>query len=394
MNRIGRWLSVFGLTVSLWGAIAESGLTQTTRPAAVRNGYALLERGWVNDAIAAFQQALRQSPNSLDAKLGLAIAYQRAGRDADAWNAYQQVLAQDAANRTALSAIGLLGGYRAEWQAGGIAALTKLLELSPNDVSARTQRALLYGYQGRYAEAFADYDLLLADNPQPAALLGAAQVYAYSGDYAKAQSLFVRYRATGQPLPDGALTAYARTLAETGDTDQAIQLLETALQRPRVPTWLVPDARSVLAIAYQSAQQLPQALQTLEPLRQQSSATLPLARALSTIGRRARDPQLLQQAADLYRQALQTTPQPALGVQIEAADSLSELAAERADALQIYQQLSEQYPGDRSLAVRRLVLERQLGQIDAATLQTNLQATLQPLPETVYEQQSVAIALT
>ncbi|BAU43179.1 tetratricopeptide repeat protein [Leptolyngbya sp. O-77] len=394
MKKIGRWLGILGLTVSLCGAIAPSGFTQTTRPAAVRNGYTLLERGWVNDAIAAFQQALRQLPNSLDARLGLAIAYQRAGRDADAWNAYQQVLAQDATNRTALSAIGLLGGYRPEWQADGIDALSKLLELSPNDTDARTQRALLLGYQGRYAEAFADYDRLLSDNPRPAALLGAAQVYAYSGDYARSQTLFARYRATGQAIPDGALTAYARTLAETGDPAQAIQLLETTLRRPRVPNWLVPDARSTLAIAYQLDQQLPKALQALEPLRQQANAILPLARALSTIGRRQRDPQLLQQAAELYRQALRTTAEPSLGVQLEAADVLSESVAGRAEALRIYQQLSEQYPGDRSLLVRRRVLEQQLGQISLATLQTQLQDALQPLPEARFERQSVAIALT
>jgi len=394
MKRMGRWLSILGLTVGLCGAIAPPAAAQTARPAAVRNGYTLLERGWVNDAIAAFQQALRRSPNSLEAKLGLAIAYQRAGRDADAWNAYQQVLAQDHTNRTALSAVGLLGGYRPEWQAGGIDALTRLLELSPNDADARTQRALLLGYQGRYAEAFADYDRLLADRPRPAALLGAAQVYAYSGDYARAKTLFSRYRATGQAIPDGALTAYARTLAETGDPAQAIQLLEATLRRPRVPNWLAPDARSTLAIAYQLDQQLPKALQTLEPLRQQSSAVLPLARALSTIGRRERDPQLLQQAADLYRQALRTTAEPSLGVQLEAAAVLSESVVARAEALRIYQQLSEQYPGDRSLLVRRLVLEQQLGQIDPATLQTRLQTALQPLPDAVFERQSVAIALT
>lgn len=394
MKRMGRWLGVLGLAVGLCGAIALPGAAQTARPAAVRNGYTLLERGWVNDAIATFQQALRRLPNSLEARLGLAIAYQRAGRDADAWNAYQQVLAQDPTNRTALSAVGLLGGYRPEWQAGGIEALTQLLELLPNDADARTQRALLLGYQGRYAEAFADYDRLLANSPRPAALLGAAQVYAYSGDYAQSQTLFARYRATGQAIPDGALTAYARTLAETGDPAQAIQLLEATLQRPRVPAWLVPDARSTLAIAYQLNQQLPQALQTLEPLRQQSSAALPLARALSTIGRRQRDPQLLQQAADLYRQALRMTAEPSLGVQLEAADVLSESSVTRAEALRIYQQLSEQYPGDRSLSVRRLVLEQQLGQIDPASLQTQLQAVLQPLPDAVFERQSMAIALT
>lgn len=397
MKGFGRWLGVFSLSVVFsvacgLGTAERSGAQ--AQPTAVRAAYTLLNRGWVNDAIAAFQRVLRQSPNSLDAKLGLAMAYQRAGQDAAAWTAYQQVLAQDGDNRAALTAIGLLGSYRAEWQAGGITALTQLLQLTPNDGAARTQRALLLGYQGRYAESFVDYQVLLANNPAPAALLGAAQVYSYSGDYGRSLTLFDRYRATGRAIPDGALTAYARTVAETGEPATAIQLLEAKLRQPRVPDWLVPDLRGTLAVAYQANQQPQQALQVLAPLRQQPAHSIVLARALHTMGRRSGDAQLRQQAADLYRQALRQTPNPSLGLQVEAADALSELASGRADALTIYQQLSQQQPGDRSLIVKRLVLERQLGSLSPTALQQQLQATLQPLPDSVIEQQAVAIALT
>ena len=40
---------------------------------------------------------------------------------------------------------------------------------------------LLLGYQGRYSEAFADYKIAL-QNPTPDTLLGAAQIYTFSGD--------------------------------------------------------------------------------------------------------------------------------------------------------------------------------------------------------------------
>ncbi|MBD0394915.1 MAG: tetratricopeptide repeat protein, partial [Microcoleus sp. C1-bin4] len=96
----------------------------------------LLNQGRANDAIAAFQQALRSSPNSLEAKLGLAQAYQKAGKDAEAWAAYQRVLEQDPNNIPALRAVGLLGSYRAEWQARGIDALMTLLNQNPNDKEA------------------------------------------------------------------------------------------------------------------------------------------------------------------------------------------------------------------------------------------------------------------
>ncbi|MGC1393034.1 MAG: tetratricopeptide repeat protein, partial [Coleofasciculaceae cyanobacterium] len=53
-------------------------------PAAARRGFTLLQQGLVNDAIAAFKQAIANSPQSLDAKLGLAQAYQKAGKDSEA----------------------------------------------------------------------------------------------------------------------------------------------------------------------------------------------------------------------------------------------------------------------------------------------------------------------
>ncbi|MFZ4678514.1 MAG: tetratricopeptide repeat protein, partial [Nodosilinea sp.] len=99
-------------------------------------GYTLLDRGWVNDAIAAFQAALRQQPNAVEARLGLALAYQRAGRDADARTAYQAVLQVSPDNSTALEALGELGSYRPEWQRGGINALTRLLIQNPGDLDA------------------------------------------------------------------------------------------------------------------------------------------------------------------------------------------------------------------------------------------------------------------
>ena len=114
-------------------------------PAAARRGFTLLQQGLVNDAIAAFKQAIANSPQSVDAKLGLAQAYQKAGKDAEAWNAFQQVLAQSPNNQPALKAVGLLGSYRQEWQVRGIDALTTLLKLTPNDISARASRGLVVG---------------------------------------------------------------------------------------------------------------------------------------------------------------------------------------------------------------------------------------------------------
>ena len=387
------WLVVFGLAGGmtlepiLW--LIPAAQAQTV-PAAVRRGQTLLQQGLVNDAIAAFKQALASSPNSLDAKLGLAQAYQKAGKDAEAWTAYQQVLAQDANNQPALKAVGLLGSYRAEWQAGGVEALTRLLNQTPNDQQARAQRGLLLGYQGRYTEAFADYQVALANNPTPETLLGAAQIYTYSGDSKQGLALFQRYQATGKAIPIYQVPAYAQALRETGNPGQAIQVLTQALGQSKKLPAVETEIRAGLAQAYEANQQLSEALAALQPLRGKKDATLQLARSLTTIGRRERRTDLYQEGVELYRQALASTPQPTASLIREAADVFSELPSERATALELYQRLLALEPNNKSLLVKQLVLESQLGRISDADLEQRLLSAVQPLPSDPAQLRSLA----
>lgn len=379
-----------GLTVAPVDLVVSAAVAQAP---AVQQGYELLNKGWVDAAISAFEQALLRSPQSSEARLGLAIAYQRAGRDADAWTAFNQVLDSDPNNQTALKAVGEMGVYRSEWQPRGIEALTTLLNLTPNDLEARAQRALLLGYQGRFTESLADYEIVLQSNPTPEMILGAAQIYTFSGDYQTGLELFNRYQATGSSVPNNALGAYAVALRETGNPAQAINILSEQLSQSQKLDGTEIQLRSDLAQAYQANGQLARALEVLEPLRGREDATLALARALSSIGRRERRTDLYQEAATLYRQVLADNESPSLVLQREAADVLSELPSEQARALEIYRQLTQQEPNNRSLLVKQLALEGQLGLINRAELRQRLLSVLQPLPSTKPEQRSLAQAL-
>ena len=394
--RCWSWLIVLGLAGGmtlepmLWRVPAAQAQSV---PAAVRRAQTLLNQGLINDAIAAFQQALRSSPNSLDAKLGLAQAYQKAGKDAEAWTAYQRVLAQAPNNIPALKAVGLLGSYRGEWQAGGIEALTRLLNQTPNDLQARAQRGLLLGYQGRYTEAFADYQVALANNPTPETLLGAAQIYTYSGDSKQGLALFQRYQATGKAIPIYQVPAYAQALRETGNTSQAIQVLTRALGQSQKVPGMETEIRSALAQAYAANGQTKEALAALQPLRGKKEATLAVARSLTTIGRREGNMELYREGAALYRQVLSSSSQASQTLVREAADVFSELPEERATALSLYQQLSAVQPNNKTLLVKQLLLESQLGKISDADLASRLTSALQPLPSDPAERRSIAQGL-
>ena len=245
---------------------------------ALQQAFTLLKQGRVLDAISAFKSALRREPQSLDAKLGLAIAYRRQGMIEEAWASYQDVLAQDPTNTLALKTVGLFGTYRSEWQVRGIEALTTLLNINPNDTEARGLRGLLYGYQGRFTEALADYQIALQNNPTPDVLLGAAETYTNSGNPQQGLDLFNRYQqASGKSITGYQSIAYARALQETGNSAQAVQVLEATLQTSHKLDDLEIQTRAALSRAYLANQQFNEARVVLAPLQGRADAVLPLA---------------------------------------------------------------------------------------------------------------------
>lgn len=385
------WLLVGTPLLTL--AETQIAIAQTqTIPAEVREAYTLLGKGWVDDAIAAFGRSIQRYPDSIEAKLGLAISFRRAGRDGDAWQAYQRVLQQDPNNQLALKTVGILAGFKPEWQKQGIEALTTLLRLNSNDSEARAQRALLFGYQGRFSEALADYEIVLQANPTPEVLLGAAQIYTYAGDAQRGLELFERYRSRiNTPITGNAAIAYARALRASGNTTQAIAILEGQL--PRQVNAFGIQVRSELSQAYLANRQSTQALAILDPLRDRPDARLPLARALNELGRQENRPELVAQAGSLYRQVLNATANPSPVLLREIADVFSGIPKERKTALQLYRQLAQQQPENQTLIIQKLALESQLGTLTDSEIRQRLRPILQSIPNEPIQQFAIAQAL-
>ena len=368
-------------------------LAQVAIPLEVREAYTQLGAGLVDQAIAQFRIAIQRYPSSVEAKLGLGIAYRRAGKDENAFETYLSLLAQDPKNVLALRSIGLLGGYRTEWQKKGIDALTQLLILSPNDLEARAQRALLYGYQGKFAESVSDYDAVLrSGTPTPDVLLGAAQIYTFSGNPKRGLELFEQYQTTTQKsIPATATIAYAKALRATGNPAQAISLLESL---PNKGT--NASARSELSQAYLANRQPQQALSILDPLRNRSDteSRLALARALNEIGRQQGRPDLQAESASLYQQALAATPNPPSSQVKETADVLSGIPGQEQTALNLFRQLAAQNPGDRVIALQQLALEGKLGTMPAGQIVQQVRTLLTPFPTDPAQQQAIAAAIS
>ncbi|NJN10724.1 MAG: tetratricopeptide repeat protein [Richelia sp. RM2_1_2] len=357
----------------------------------VERGNTLLKKGWVNDAIQVFRQALKSNPKSLQANLGLAIAYNRAGNIDAAWNSYQRVLEIDPLNQSALKTVGLLGTYRPQWQGKGIESLTTLLNSTPNDLEARKLRALLYYYQGRINDSVADYQVLLANNPTPEILINAAETFTYASNYQQALELFNRYSSTGKSITGNAAIAYGRTLQKTGNPTKAIEVLKAQLGRSNTLDLLAITTRAELSQAYVVNKQPAEALAVLEPLRGKPDTRLLLVRALNEIRKSKNDSAASEEVASLYRQVLADNPNPSTSLLLEVADVFSDF--QEATALQLYQQVAVKLPNDQSLVLRQLALENKLDLISQKDLRERLISILENLPQDSGELQKLANAL-
>ena len=369
----------------LLGSFCGSLSSAYGQSAAVRQGYSLLSEGRVDDAIATFQRQLQQNPEDLDALLGLGIAYRRAGRSEEALATYQEVLALDPDNQLALSTIGLLGEFRPEWQPIGIEALTRLLEQDPSLVEARAQRAKLFYYQGLYSQALADYALVLPPTADPEILGPAAEAHTFSGDSPTGLVLFDRYRAAGGQISGDRTIAYAQALRESGQIDQAIQLLSQELQRyPELNTQNI-RLRGALAGTYAANRQFQPALELIQPLRGRMDSRLTLARALHAIGDYSQQTRYRQDAANLYLNVLNTSPNLTPGILREASLVLGNLPEHQPTALQLAQQLQQVLPNDAGLTLQQSILQFELGSLDRGSFVRQVESAFPSLPSDPYQ---------
>lgn len=293
-------------------------------PDAIGAAFGLLQADRVPEAVAAFEAAVREFPDLVEARLGLAIAQRRAGNDTAAWDAYQAALRLDPDNVLALETVGLLGTFRPEWQAQGITALNRLLTLQPDNLEARINRGRLLGFQQRFAEALADLEQVRQAEPANLdALLATAEIRSYAGEHQAALSLFEQYQQGGRSLPESVLIAYAIALQGTGNSQEALRILE--------PFSRDPNAAPIIA----------QALRSLA-----SAADVPAGSAQD-------------RAIALYRQIIER-PDASVANLREAADFFATIPSEANTALGIYDRLITQAPDDPILPIQRQILELQV----------------------------------
>jgi cellulose synthase operon protein C len=408
VQRYGRllgWLASPLLMLSAMPVLAQT-------PAAVQEGNALVNQGLINQSIPVLEGAVRQYPQSIEARLGLANAYLKAGtylKNEAAFRTFNEVLGIDPDNKAALYAVGLMGEYRYDWRLQGIAALDRLVELEPNNMPARSQRALLNGYLGDLRAAIADYDIVIPTNPPPKVVLAAAQSYTYAGEYLKARDLFTQYKGTGGAIEDYAAIAYGIVLRETDDPAASVAVLEKELGDTAKLEGVSIRARAAISVSYGQLGQLDEALAVLKTLDGRFDSRMITARSLHQINGDLDSPEIEQQVIDIYYRVLEDPLPLDYGVSPdnqdrtnfylndpiarEMADVLSGIPRERFLSRRLYIELLKSSPDDRILPVNLAIVERQLGLATRTELKTRIEPYVLPIPESNYDRRLLVQAL-
>ncbi len=270
--------------------------------AAGASGSQALER-----AIVEYERARQLAPDDNLLLVQLAGAYREAGRDEEALQAYLAAVQAQPCDDEAL--LLLAGQYeRLGRSADAEAAWERLTQLNPRWAIAWQAVAASALQREDYAAAAAAYragaDAVAADDPARADLMyGLATVLYYMGDYTAAEAA---YRQTLQLRPGDAATlaGWADSLTKLGRIDEAIAAYQEAVQRE-------PDNYvywASLGILHETKQAWQEALIAYE----RAAALAPTApflhsaqgHALQTLGR-------YEEAIAAYERAIQLDPEVA-----------------------------------------------------------------------------------
>lgn len=129
-------------------------------------GHAQLYAGRLNEAVKDLDQSIKMAPNYDFAWRTRGHAYMNMGQDDKAIADETRAIAIEPKDVEARWLRAYAYRFRKRDLAKAIADYTDALKVDPTDSSARTSRADLYEEMGRYAEAGADYDTWIQQNPR------------------------------------------------------------------------------------------------------------------------------------------------------------------------------------------------------------------------------------
>ncbi len=196
-------------------------------------GSVFFQRGYMEQAAAAFQIALRDDPSSAEALYGIGSVYLDQQKTTEARDCFQRALKLRATYPDTLANswnnLGLLAA-RAGHLDEAIGDFQEALKLSPDHLIALNNLASAYRQQKRWDDARKTYDRALKVNPNDAeANYGLGMVFAHSDDTARAFDSLQR-ALKSRPIYPEALNNLGILYLRTNRRDDAVATFEQCIR--------------------------------------------------------------------------------------------------------------------------------------------------------------------
>ncbi|MCL5744464.1 MAG: tetratricopeptide repeat protein [Acidobacteria bacterium] len=304
-------------------------------------GRALLAKGEVERARAAFEEAIKQRADYLPPRMALAQVYFRQGEHAKAVQAADALLTMEPGHLGArLVRAAALTSMRDFGRARE--SILETIKLFPNSLEAQLQLAVVNMGEKKFKDAEEEFRQLYEKNPQDLrSLSGLTECYMAQQKQAQALDL-IQKEASRNPGRDELILALANVAARAGKTDLAIQQFEILIaKRPK-------DGLMHMRLGemYRRAGRLDLSASHFRTAMQlapdQAAPKLQLAMQLDEQGQRG-------EARQLYEELLKTQPSNVL-VLNNLAYLMAESGTELDQALTLAQRAKQAMPDEINVA--------------------------------------------
>lgn len=120
--------------------------------------------GQYKEALEAFKQAVRLTPNHAESYYYLGMTYSRLGRYIEAVKAFKSVIDLDPKDSAAHANLGALFAYFGQYREA-VETLKQAIRLQPDDADAHNNLGIAYGELGRYKQAIEAFKIAIRFEP-------------------------------------------------------------------------------------------------------------------------------------------------------------------------------------------------------------------------------------
>ena len=312
-------------------------------------------------------QALRIEPNRALAHYTRGKALALLDRDEDAMAAYRQAVKLSPDDVDYLIAVGFMS-RRAGSLDEGLAALDKALKQEPKNDQALFDRALIWEVKKENAKAIKDYDAVIALTPDSSAYANRAALHSSDGDHKAALADYLKAIELNGKDPD-LYIAKGFQLGELGRGDEELKAYDDAL---KLDPHAVP-AKVNKGIVYAGRQEWRLAIEAyrsaLEDQPKRADLIEAIGKCLAELGQK-------DEARKQYDKALRMDPKMVAAWSARA--TLNRNAMRYREAIADYGQAIALAPEDSDLRVYRAQVLRLDGKADAALADLDKAIALDP----------------